>query len=188
MSFTSAGASVDTIVATYGGSQVHAGSSSEPVIIVFYDPNGGFVTGGGWINSPPGAYVADPTLTGKANFGFVSKYQKGATVPSGSTEFQFHAGSLNFKSTTYQWLVVAGARAQYKGCGTINGEGDYGFMLTAVDGQVTGGGGVDRFRIKIWEGCAEDGPVVYDNQIGASDDATPSTAIGGGSIVVHKAK
>ena len=49
--------------------------------VVVYDPNGGFVTGGGWINSPAGAYVADPTLTGKANFGFVSKYQKGATVP-----------------------------------------------------------------------------------------------------------
>ena len=25
--------------------------------VVIYDPNGGFVTGGGWIQSPPGAYV-----------------------------------------------------------------------------------------------------------------------------------
>jgi len=24
-------------------------------------------------------------------------------------------------------------------------------MLTAIDGDVTGGGGADRFRIKIWD-------------------------------------
>ncbi|MBI2784295.1 MAG: tandem-95 repeat protein, partial [Gammaproteobacteria bacterium] len=40
--------------------------------VVVYDPNAGFVTGGGWINSPVGAYKANPSLTGKANFGFVS--------------------------------------------------------------------------------------------------------------------
>ena len=80
-----------------------------------FDPEGGFVTGGGWINSPEGAYTADPTLTGKANFGFVSKYKKGATTPTGETEFQFRVADLNFHSDIYQWLVVAGARAQYKG-------------------------------------------------------------------------
>jgi len=45
--------------------------------VVIYDPSAGFVTGGGWIDSPAGAYVAEPGLTGKANFGFVSKYKKG---------------------------------------------------------------------------------------------------------------
>jgi len=28
--------------------------------------------------------------------------------------------------------------------------------------------------------------VVYDNQAGASDDADATTALGGGSIVIHK--
>jgi CSLREA domain-containing protein len=154
-------------------------------MIVIYDPNGGFVTGGGWINSPAGAYRADPTLTGKANFGFVSKYQKGATVSTGNTEFQFKAGNLNFKSVSYEWLVIAGAKAQYKGSGTINGAGNYGFMLTATDGQQNGGGGVDRFRIKIWDKQNNDA-IVYDNQFGSADGANPSTAIGGGSIVIHK--
>ena len=42
--------------------------------IVVYDPSAGFVTGGGWINSPMGAYAANPSLTGKANFGFEAKY------------------------------------------------------------------------------------------------------------------
>ena len=151
--------------------------------VVIYDPNGGFVTGGGWINSPAGAYAPDPTLTGKANFGFVSKYQKGAAVPTGNTEFQFHAASFKFASTTYEWLTIAGARAQYKGSGTVNGSGNYGFLLTATDGQVNGGGGVDRFRIKIWNKAT--GEIVYDNQRGASDDTPPATTLGGGSIVIH---
>jgi hypothetical protein len=49
--------------------------------VVVYDPEGGFVTGGGWIDSPAGAYAPDPSLAGKATFGFVSKY--GAYRPDG---------------------------------------------------------------------------------------------------------
>ena len=65
----------------------------EPVCILFavYDPGAGFVTGGGWINSPTGAYTPNPSLTGKANFGFVSRYQDGANTPSGNTQFHFKA-------------------------------------------------------------------------------------------------
>jgi PKD repeat protein len=148
--------------------------------VVIYDPNGGFVTGGGWINSPLGAYTPDPTLTGKATFGFVSKYQKGASVPTGNTEFQFHVAGMNFRSTSYDWLVIAGTKAQYKGTGTINGAGEYKFMLTAIDGSP------DKFRIKIWDKATE--TAIYDNQLGAEDTADPTTSIQGGSIVVHKAK
>ncbi|MBI5932519.1 MAG: ExeM/NucH family extracellular endonuclease [Chloroflexi bacterium] len=140
--------------------------------VVVYDPNGGFVTGGGWIDSPAGAYAADPSLTGKATFGFVAKYQKGANVPVGNTEFQFKVGNLNFKSASYEWLVVAGSKAQFKGVGTINGEGSYQFIITAVDGQP------DTFRMKIWYEDESGTHVVYDNG--------SQQAIGGGSIVVHK--
>jgi hypothetical protein len=48
-------------------------SASTFQYLVVYDPNAGFVTGGGWIDSPGGAYIADPTLAGKASFGFVAK-------------------------------------------------------------------------------------------------------------------
>jgi PKD repeat protein len=157
--------------------------------VVVYDPNGGFVTGGGWIMSPPGAYVADPSLTGRATFGFTSQYKKGANLPTGNTEFQFKAGDLNFKSTAYQWLVVAGARAQFKGWGTINGDGKYAFILTAIDGQVAGGGGADRFRIKIWDEAS--GTKIYDNQQGTDDSAgltEDGTLVQGGSIVIQKGK
>jgi hypothetical protein len=143
---------------------------------VVYDPDGGFVTGGGWIDSPLEAYRPDPSLTGKATFGFTSKYKKGAQAPTGNTEFQFQTADLNFHSSSYQWLVInqGGSRAQYKGSGTINGAGDYNFMLWAYDDP-------DEFRIKIW---TENGGevVVYDN--GWSTDQPQ--ALGAGSIVIHK--
>ena len=130
--------------------------------------------------------LADPALTGKATFGFVSKYQKGSSVPTGNTEFQFKAGNLNFKATAFDWLVIAGAQAQFKGTGTINGAGDYGFMLTAIDGQLNGGGGIDRFRIKIWDRST--GLVFTTIRWSAGDTDNPTLAIAGGSIVVHKSK
>jgi hypothetical protein len=136
--FTTAGVYQVTLTVTNhcgGSDQATAiGVDQFTALVVVYDPNGGWVTGGGWINLPAGAYVTNPSLTSKANFGFVSKYQNGATVPTGNTEFQFKAGNLNFSSTVYEWLVIAGARAQYKGSGKINNAGDYRFMLTVIDG------------------------------------------------------
>ncbi len=166
------------------GSVNTSGADQLSALVVIYDPSAGHVTGGGWITSPLGAYVPNPSLTGKANFGFVSKYQNGAGVPTGNTEFQFKAGNLNFKSTAYEWLVIAGARAQYKGSGTINNLGVYRFMLTAIDGQVNGGGGQDKFRIRIWNDAG--GGLVYDNQLNAPDSDEPTTTLGGGNIVIHK--
>jgi len=159
-------------------------ATAELRYVVVYDPDGGFVTGGGWIDSPEGAYVADPLLTGKANFGFVSKYKQGQSTPSGNTEFHFKAGDLNFHSSSYDWLVVANHKAMYKGTGTINGEGDYGFILTAIDEELTPSTDVDLFRIKIWDKVS--GDIVYDNQMGDEEDADPTTAIGGGNIIIHK--
>jgi hypothetical protein len=153
--------------------------------VVMYDPSGGFVTGGGWINSPAGAYQANPSLTGRANFGFVSKYQHGATVPTGNTEFNFSVASFDFQSSVYEWMVISGGKARYRGTGSVNGSGGYGFELTAWDGQVNGGGGSDKFRIKIWD-QNQGNAVVYDNQMGAPDGTDPTMVLGGGSIVIHQ--
>lgn len=154
--------------------------------IVVYDPEGGHATGGGWIESPLGAYAPDPSVAGRAAFGFTSKYRHGATTPDGSTEFRLTTAQFSFRSTSYEWLVVAGARAQFKGVGRINGEGEYAFLLTAIDGQRQGGGGTDRFRIKIWN--AEQGLLVYDNHRDLPDDtAGPNLQpVLQGSIVIHK--
>nr|WP_217345818.1 hypothetical protein [Noviherbaspirillum sp. L7-7A]MBV0880154.1 hypothetical protein [Noviherbaspirillum sp. L7-7A] len=163
-------------------------SSSVSRQIVVYDPSAGFVTGGGWIMSPEGACKADERMTGRATFGFVSKYLKGANKPTGETEFRFQAGGLNFYSNNYDWLVVGGARAQYKGTGTINGRGSYQFMLTAVDGDLIAKGTPDRFRIKIWhhDDSSNTDVTDYDNQIDSSAAGSnlEGTVLGGGSINV----
>ncbi len=174
------GAGVYTINTVLTDSQ--GAADTESVMVVVYDPDGGFVTGGGWLNSPAGAYTADPGLAGVANFGFVSKYQKGADVPTGQTEFQFKVAGFNFHSDTYQWLVVAGSKAQYKGSGSVNEVSGYNFLLTATDGETKDN--PDKFRIKI----TKDSQVGYDNALGVSDDldsANPQE-LGGGSIIIHK--
>jgi hypothetical protein len=164
------------------------GGSDEAVFqyVVVYDPDGGFVTGGGWIESPLGAYMADPSLAGKATFGFVSKYKRGASVPDGSTHFQFNAGDLNFLSTSYEWLVVnqGGANAMFKGVGTINGMNagsghPYKFHLWAGDDDP------DTFRIKIWDedDLGNETPV-YDNGFEGSEYEN-GQPIMEGNIVIH---
>jgi hypothetical protein len=176
-------AGIYTVTMTVTDDDGGSAKTSEPAYIVVYDPNGGFVTGGGWVDSPAGALVSNPSAVGRANFGFTSKYQRGANIPTGHTEFQFQAGSLDFKSTSYQWLVVAGARAQYKGVGTIKGQtGEFQFLLTAVDAAINGGGSVDKFRIKITS--ADGTTVVYDNGLGAGDDSDTGSALRGGNISI----
>lgn len=71
-----------------------------------------------------------------------------------------------------------------KGTGTINSLGNYGFMLTAIDGQVNGGGNTDKFRIKIWD-KDQVNIIVYDNQLSAGENDGPTTTLVSGSIVIH---
>ncbi len=154
--------------------------------VVVYDPSAGFVTGAGQIQSPLGAcqqlsICAD--VEGQAHFGFVSKYQKGANVPTGNTHFRFDAGGFIFQSDTYDWLVVnqGGTNAQFKGTGLVNDQlapngAAFRFMIWAGDG--TGAGGADTFRIKIWYDDGGTEVVVYDN-----GSAQP---ISNGQIRVHK--
>jgi hypothetical protein len=70
-------------------------------------------------------------------------------------------------------LVVAGSKAQSTG-------------LASRLHTHRHHGASDKFRIKIWDKAT--GEVIYDNQLGESDNADPTTALQGGSIVIHKAK
>jgi hypothetical protein len=192
VTLTSGTAKVEVIGATYSGSNVHASSSATtPAIIVFYDPNGGFVTGGGYVTHNPAWTVPQYLTPGKDNFGFVAKYKKNAPAPAapeGETEFQCKVCDINFHSSSLDWLIVssitsgpnAGAmKGWYQGSGTINGSGDYGFQVTIIDK-----GSIDYFRIKIWNKTS--GGVIYDNQPGAPDGTDPITLSAGGNIVIHK--
>ena len=58
------------------------------------------------------------------------------------------------------------------------------FLLTAIDGDVAGGGGADKFRIKISDKSS--GLVVYDNQMGAAHSADPTTVISSGGISIKR--
>jgi hypothetical protein len=128
-------------------------------MVVVYDPNGGFVTGGGWIPSSTGE---------KANFGFVAKYKAGTATPEGQVKFQLKTPEMDFKASSYDWLVITGPKAQFAGTGTIDGQGAYRFTLTAE--YISNG---DTFRIQIWNA---DGSQKYDSG---------TKGLGGGSIIVH---
>ncbi len=79
---------------------------------------------------------------------------------------------------------MAGAKAKFKGSGTINGSGEYGFMISARNGDSKQNIQPDTFRIKIWDKLADS--IIYDNQLGDDDMAEPSTVIGGGNVVLHE--
>ena len=140
-------------------------------LVVVYDPNGGYALGGGWLDA----------AAGKLTFGFNSKYHSNARNPKGEVQLTFGAG-MNFDANSLDYLTISGARAQVSGFGKLNGDGPYNFILTMIDGQTEGGGGVDRIRVKIWHKVT--GDVVYDTQPGASDAADPTTPVGTGSSIV----
>jgi predicted extracellular nuclease len=145
------------------------GASSQVAYqsVVVYEPGAGFFVGGGWVNSPAGAFLPDPLLEGKAEFVFDVKYQKNGTVPVGSTTLRVVDGLL-FQSSSYDWLVVTGSRAQFQGTGTLNGSAGYKFQVFATDGSP------DTFRMLIWYEDSAGQHIVYDS--GAEQ------ALGGGSI------
>ncbi|MBN3581698.1 T9SS type A sorting domain-containing protein, partial [Algoriphagus aestuarii] len=184
-------ADVYEVKAIIGTSIETSCSESELVFLPVYDPAGGFVTGGGWIDSPAGAMTGDKAnVVGKANFGFNAKYKTGKNNTSqvdGNTNFQFKAGDLHFSSASHDemQLVISGAKATYTGKGTVNGSGNHKFRVVAIDGDVSGGGGTDKFRIMIW-GDNSSSTLLYDNKRGVSESGDDATEIGGGSIVIHK--
>jgi uncharacterized repeat protein (TIGR01451 family) len=149
-------------------------------IVVVYDPAGS-TFGGGWFYSPLGGLMSDSSLTGKMSFGFNSKFFKTATNPKGESQLNFLLGDLDFNALNYDYLVIDKARAQFAGFGKINGVSGYNFIVTVIDGDLPGGGGVDKFRIKIWDKVT--GAIIYDSQPGASDAADPTTLLGPGSSV-----
>ncbi len=161
---------------------VGAGDGRLYVLGAATPPSGGFITGGGWIRSPPGAFAGSPTATGRVTFGFVAKSRQGRAAPTGNAEFQFHGADLNFHAESFDWLLCSGARCEFHGKGTINGAGAYGFQLSAIDGRRSIEGH-DTFRMRIWDLAS--GDVWYDNEPGAPPFADPTTQLGGGSIVIH---
>ncbi len=166
-----------TIIDKDGGEDTKTTTS----YVVVYDPSGGFITGSGHIESPAEAYASNTEASGEIKFGVQAKY-KGNT-PEGKTKFNFKEADLDFESTSYEWYVITGNKAQLKGTGAINGSGNYNFLLTAIDTGEPEGKRTDTLRMKITDA---NGAIIYDNQTEASDTTGPTTAITNGSIKIHK--
>ena len=148
-------------------------------IVVIYDPNGSYAYGGGWFPSVAGALASDPAATGKASYGFAVNYRN-AAKPKGETQFEFKVGSFEFNALNFEYLSVAGAKAQFRGTGKIiGGQSGINFIMTVSDGALDGTG-VDKIRMKIFR---NNGQVIYDNQPGDSDADDPTTAVGNNSII-----
>lgn len=167
-------AGVYTVEVTITNTGGYSGAGNFQFVVV-YDPSAGFVTGGGIVNSPADADLANLSASGPATFGFVSKYLRGRSTPDGNLEFQFKAGDLNFKSTSMDWLVVTGVpRGQFQGTGTINGTTVCKFAVDAWDAS-SQPGSVDAFGLKIF---ACDG--------GGDRYNLPATPLTRGSIIIHR--
>ena len=147
---------------------------AECILVPVYDPEGGFVTGGGWVESPGSADLVNGA-SGPARFGFVSKYLPGRSTPDGNLEFRFKAGDIRFHSTNMEWLVVTGEpRAMFRGDGLLNDQSTCKFEVDAWDESLSG---EDGFGLKLFA-C---GPGADVNRYWL-----PATTLGGGNIKIHQ--
>lgn len=172
---TPAHAGIYTVTAT--ASDGDGGTDVDRTVVAVYDPAAGSVTGSGAMASPPGAYVGAPASSGPATFDLVAKYKDRTGKPSGSLAFVYAIGPFELRATGYDWLVVAGAKAQARGTATVGGVAGHRFLLSVSDGP-------DGFRLQVWDAA---GASVYDNLRGAPDDldAFDPPPITAGSVVVH---
>lgn len=164
-----------------GNTAITNTSGDLEAIIVVYDPNGGYTYGGGYFSSPQGALKSNTNITGDVSYGYTVNYYKGATNPKGETQFEFKLGDLEFNAVNFDYLSIAGAKAQFKGIGRIIGDqSGYAFIMTVTDGELDGSG-VDKVRIKIYN--KNTGAVIYDNLPGTSDVVNPVTPVGENSSI-----
>jgi hypothetical protein len=130
----------------------------------------------------PTTSVSMPSLAmAFVNFDFSSKPAKAKSASKTENLVNFILGDLEFNALNYDYRELSGAQTQFKGAGKVNNEAGFKYLLTVIDGQAPQGGGVDKFRLKIWN--EKTGAVIFDNQSGAADDAEPTTAIGAGESI-----
>jgi len=140
-------------------------------ILVVYNPEGGFATGGGWIVPEDDRLNTHPDV--RANFGFDAKYKQ--DDPMGHLEFRYSDGFIDLKSSSIERLVITGRKiVQFKGWASVNHEPGYWFFVKGIDEGEPGTN--DYFDIKIWAP-------------GFGEEGDPTDRAGGmlhgGNIVVH---
>ncbi len=161
-------------------------SREECLSLVVFDPDAGAVFGCGSVHSPEGSCTLTDAcaIRGRAQLEFTAKYRDGESEPRGHLVFRFACDELELYSSSYEFLVVDGARAQFQGSGTINGEGNYGFRTTVIDSRLDPSTSKDLFRMEIWD-RADGNLVVYDNSRGLEPGTGPISPVFGGRIVIR---
>ncbi|WP_242917004.1 SBBP repeat-containing protein [Pontibacter liquoris] len=174
-----------------------------------YDPKAGFVTGGGWSDSPTNKDYALMQEKGKAYWAFGARYKENkpgsssASAPVEGTLLLVLESGYVFRATSMAEgsLVIAGERAYFTGAGTLTRRGaagletdkrNFAFLVSATDGQLKKPGENDKLRLQI-RTIEQDGSpvvVVYDNQLGCGlpaldDHAEACQLIEKGAIVIH---
>ncbi|HET7801418.1 MAG TPA: ExeM/NucH family extracellular endonuclease, partial [Humibacillus xanthopallidus] len=136
-------------------------SDHDPVIVGLdlTDDAAGFVTGGGFIQSPAGALVADPTRAGKGAFQIDLDYAAGATHPTGSFVYSLGGAGTPFSltGTSFDFLVIRAEAARFSGAATVNGSAGFTYTVDVLDA-----GKSDTFRLRV---TAADGSLVYDSGV-----------------------
>src|SRR5207244_9675428 len=101
--------------------------------VIVFDPNAGSLAAEGELRSAAGSYAPRPALTGAASFDLSARYQRGSVVPRGNVDFELGSARLEFRSTSLQWLVVSGSKAQLSALGTVARVPGYRLLVTAYD-------------------------------------------------------
>ncbi|MFD3000299.1 hypothetical protein ACFS7Z_07995, partial [Pontibacter toksunensis] len=98
--------------------------STSVTYVSVFDPDAGFVTGSGWIESPAAPAYEFMQTSKRAHWSLVARYSKRngeEDQVQGATMLLLQAGSFTFRSTSYEpgSLVITGNRAYYSGRGTL---------------------------------------------------------------------
>jgi hypothetical protein len=133
-------------------------------------PPAGRLHGEGGIHAVRGTYPARTRLAGKIDFGF-SVRTVGADRRKSSVRVNLKGLGRMLKADGLTSFSVAGAEAELRGIGRIDGRGRYPFLISVVDGDQPGGDGIDRIRIVIWA----DGGILVDTEPQAADPAAAAT-------------
>jgi hypothetical protein len=172
-------------------------SDSANVMVIVYDPDGGFATAGGWLDSPSGSYPADPTAGGRLYLTAHGKYKSDVLLDAMLRVRVAEAG-LDIHTDEVEWMVVTpDGKLAIKAAGETRDGRRLGMVFYGYDGCGDRVGeacqpGVDRMRVVVWDladgAIPEVVPAVYDNRPGESfdvDEADP-TSIGRGSVRIHQ--
>ncbi|HEV2251510.1 MAG TPA: carboxypeptidase regulatory-like domain-containing protein [Candidatus Limnocylindria bacterium] len=185
-------AGVYTVTAAVGG-WFTSGLATATATLPVYDPTR-FVTGGGWVMTTAGSTGLPAGR--RVTFGFNARYPAdrrtgdtgdrgehtgdrgehhgdpaGTLRPTGHLELQAKATDLELESETFDWLVIAGGRAELQGTASIDDSSAvWRFRLVAIDGSP------DAFELSVWDAAGSLAHPRY--HIGPA-------VLGGGSIRVH---